>query len=67
MKVILNKPKALNAIDLEMIQDLQGKIKVWETDKVKAVWMTGEGDKAFCAGGDIKSLYDAKKGGRIEE
>jgi len=34
---------------------------------VKAVWICGAGGKAFCAGGDLKSLYDAKIDGKHEE
>jgi len=54
----LNTPKALNSLSLEMIRLLTPKLKGWaEDDSVRAVWIEAEGDKAFCAGGDIVSLY----------
>jgi len=50
-----------------MIRKIQPRIKEWSQAKnIKAVWVTGAGGKAFCAGGDIKSLYDAKKSGNTE-
>ena len=33
---------------------------------MKAVWICGAGGKAFCAGGDLKTLYDAKIDGKLE-
>lgn len=60
-KVILNKPKALNALDLEMIRILQKEINKWGSGQdVKLAIFKGAGDKAFCAGGDIKTLYESK-------
>lgn len=64
----LNKPKALNALDLDMLIKIQHQIKEWEVKKVPAVILSGEGKlfffisggKALCAGGDVKSLYFAK-------
>lgn len=54
----LNNPKALNSINLNMVQLLFKELKKWENDdNVQVVILEGEGDRAFCAGGDIKSLY----------
>lgn len=54
----LNTPKALNALTLEMIRMLEAKLKSWAgDDRIRAVWIEAEGDKAFCAGGDIVALY----------
>jgi len=67
-KVILNKPKALNALDLEMIRILKPEVELWNTtNNARVILFTGAGGKAFCAGGDIKSLYEAKKGGALAE
>ena len=64
-KVKLNKPKALNAIDLPMILLLQKHLEEWNNDQsIRVVFLTGAGGKAFCAGGDIRSLYMAKHGER---
>ncbi|MBY5970497.1 enoyl-CoA hydratase/isomerase family protein [Halomonas denitrificans] len=53
----LNAPKALNALSLEMIEQLDERLEEWAQDPdVHAVWLQGEGDKAFCAGGDVVAL-----------
>lgn len=54
----LNAPRALNALSLEMIDQLLAKFENWAVDEqIAAVWLEGTGDKAFCAGGDIVALY----------
>ncbi|KAL0105453.1 hypothetical protein PUN28_016843 [Cardiocondyla obscurior] len=53
--IILNRPKALNAINLSMVKKIYSTLKQWETSK-KLVIIEGAGEKAFCAGGDVKSL-----------
>jgi len=56
--VTLNRPKALNALNADMCLALHKKLDMWAADDaVKAVVVTGSGDKAFCAGGDVVSLY----------
>ena len=51
----LNRPNALNAPNLEVIQSLSPILKDWEAGKdgVQVVVCKGEGGKTFCAGGDI--------------
>jgi enoyl-CoA hydratase len=62
--VMLNRPKALNALTHEMCLALDAKLQVWEMDlAVKAVVIEGAGEKAFCAGGDIVKLYNEGKSG----
>jgi len=65
-KVILNRPQALNALTHAMCVDLHAQLRAWAADDgVKAVLIRGAGDRAFCAGGDIRRLYDeGKAGGR---
>lgn len=54
----LNNPKALNALSLDMIKLLHPQLVAWQQDaSVKAIWLQGAGDKAFCAGGDVVGLY----------
>ncbi|XP_051167481.1 3-hydroxyisobutyryl-CoA hydrolase, mitochondrial isoform X2 [Leptopilina boulardi] len=53
--IILNRPKALNALNLSMINKIYPVLKQWESSK-SLVIIKGAGEKAFCAGGDIKSL-----------
>ena len=55
--ITLNKPKSLNALDLKMVEILIQKLDHWKNDcKIKRVLLKGEG-KAFCAGGDVKSMF----------
>lgn len=55
----LNRPAGLNALTLEMVRLLQGYLNDWATDNdIEAVILRGNGEKAFCAGGDIRTLYD---------
>lgn len=54
----LNRPKTLNGLSLEMTRLLDQKLQSWVTDpSVAAVILRGAGEKAFCAGGDLHSLY----------
>ncbi|MCO7188497.1 MULTISPECIES: enoyl-CoA hydratase/isomerase family protein [unclassified Pseudoalteromonas] len=56
----LNAPKALNALNLEMIRLLDPQLKAWaEDEQIAMVLLKGAGEKAFCAGGDVVSLYNA--------
>lgn len=58
--VTLNRPKALNALTLEMIKALQQQLQLWQNDDdIHAVIVQAEGEKAFCAGGDVRWLYDS--------
>jgi len=57
--VKLNRPKALNALNLNMVRMLFAGLKQWETlPEIKGVIIKGDG-RAFCAGGDIKELLGA--------
>jgi enoyl-CoA hydratase len=56
----LNRPRALNALTLDMVRSLATTLEEWATDPaVKLVLIDGAGDRGLCAGGDIRSLYDA--------
>ncbi len=60
----LNRPKALNALTLPMIRAYWRRLDAWEhDDAVKAVVLGGAGERAFCAGGDIRAIHDAGKAG----
>ncbi|MBS6084351.1 MAG: enoyl-CoA hydratase/isomerase family protein, partial [Pseudomonas fluorescens] len=60
----LNRPAGLNAITLNMVRQLAAHLQVWADDpEVYAIVLRGAGEKAFCAGGDIRSLYDSFKQG----
>ncbi|MBX9621766.1 MAG: enoyl-CoA hydratase/isomerase family protein [Alphaproteobacteria bacterium] len=62
--ITLNRPRALNALSLFMIRKLLRLLKEWEENpSLKAVVIEGAGEKAFCAGGDVRAIYNAKKEG----
>lgn len=55
--VTLNRPKALNALDLGMCRALLPQLDAWAGDTaVKAVVIRGAGGRAFCAGGDVRAV-----------
>ncbi|MEQ8327856.1 enoyl-CoA hydratase/isomerase family protein [Parvibaculum sp.] len=57
--ITLNRPKALNALTLGMVRLIHPKLREWAEDaSVECVIVEGAGEKAFCAGGDIRALYD---------
>ncbi|KAF7709160.1 3-hydroxyisobutyryl-CoA hydrolase, mitochondrial [Silurus meridionalis] len=62
--ITLNRPKALNALNLSMIRLLYPQLKKWESDsETDLVIIKGAGGKAFCAGGDIRAVTEAGKSG----
>ena len=65
----LNRPKALNALTHEMVKAMTDLLADWtRNENVGAIIVRGAGEKAFCAGGDIRALYDtAKRGDRSEQ
>lgn len=61
-KITLNNPKSLNALNTEMIDAFQSVLDQCEADgAIKAVFVEGTGDRAFCAGGDVVGLYNSMK------
>ena len=57
----LNRPEALNALTLEMAREMSATLAAWaEDDAVDAVLIKGAGERAFCAGGDIRRMYDLR-------
>ncbi|MGQ3283645.1 enoyl-CoA hydratase/isomerase family protein [Bosea sp. (in: a-proteobacteria)] len=66
--VVLDRPKALNALTLPMVRELARALDAWEKDPaVERVVVTSTSEKAFCAGGDIRTLHDLGKAGRHDE
>ncbi len=56
----LDRPKALNALTHGMIGAIAAALRDWASDDgVRAVAIRGEGDRAFCAGGDIRAVREA--------
>ncbi len=59
-RITLNRPKALNALDLDMLHALAATLSAWRDESdVHAVVIEGAGERAFCAGGDIRAIRDA--------
>lgn len=64
--ICLNRPKALNALTLDMIRSITKALKEFSHNtEIKSVLISGAGDKAFCAGGDVKSLWEEGQSGKI--
>jgi len=62
--VTLNRPAALNALSFGMLQGLAAWLDAWERDEhVRMVVLRGAGEKAFCAGGDVRALLQNFKSG----
>lgn len=60
----LNRPADLNAIDLGMVRELQRQLEAWqEDDNIRVVVLRATGERAFCAGGDIRGMYDSFNAG----
>ena len=66
--ISLNRPKALNSLNLDMIRILTPILKQWEAPNsgVKAVFIKGSGGKSFCAGGDIRAIT-SEPGGEMQK
>jgi enoyl-CoA hydratase len=67
-RVTMDRPEALNAMDLEMSLALA---VTWEDlaqdDDVRVIVLTGSGDRAFCAGADLKTLLPLITSGGFQE
>ncbi len=60
--ILLNRAHALNALTLPMVLDLIKQLQIWsKDDTIHAVVVLATDGKAFCAGGDVRWLYDAGK------
>lgn len=60
--VTLNNEKALNALNWDMVKAMRAQLAEWSGDKsVRAIMVKGAGERAFCAGGDIRWLHDTAK------
>ena len=60
-RITLNRPKALNALTYDMVVTMHAALKDFAADNtVAAVLVDGAGERGLCAGGDIRSIYDAQ-------
>lgn len=61
-ELTLNQPKAINSLTYDMLVPVKEKLIEWEKDDaINVVIIQGAGEKGFCAGGDMKALYEAGK------
>jgi enoyl-CoA hydratase len=61
-RLTLNRPKALNALTLDMAATMTAYLRAWADDaSAGAVLIDGAGERGLCAGGDLRALYDAAK------
>jgi enoyl-CoA hydratase len=66
--ITLNRPRALNALTHGMVRAIRGALDAWAAEpEVTRVVLTGAGEKAFCAGGDIRRLYELGQVGAYDE
>jgi enoyl-CoA hydratase/carnithine racemase len=62
--ILLNRPTALNALTQAMCVAMNQQLQAWAKDAhIKCVVVQSNNDKAFCAGGDIRRIYDLGKAG----
>lgn len=54
----LNRPKALNAVNSEMVEMVHAQLSQWQKTK-SLILIKGAGEKSFCAGGDVRSIVEA--------
>ncbi|MFY2507004.1 enoyl-CoA hydratase/isomerase family protein [Vibrio pectenicida] len=64
----LDNAPSLNALNYDMLVQLKAQLEVWhEDDNIICVVIEGQGDKAFCAGGDVRTMHDKMRDGSCEE
>lgn len=64
----LDRPEAINALDLGMIDDIAGALDRWEDDPdIQLVLLDGAGERGFCSGGDVRGLHAQIAAGRAAE
>ncbi|MDY6905152.1 MAG: enoyl-CoA hydratase/isomerase family protein [Thermodesulfobacteriota bacterium] len=68
MSIMLNRPKALNSLNLEMVRLIREAMdEALKEDRFQFVLFYGKGDRGFCAGGDIKALARAVRDGNVDK
>ncbi|MDG4647580.1 enoyl-CoA hydratase/isomerase family protein [Roseibacterium sp. SDUM158017] len=66
-RITLTRPKSLNALSWEMCLEIEAALDAWAEDpEVALLLIEGEGEKAFCAGGDIAAMYATGKAGDLD-
>src|SRR5271154_3279224 len=64
--VTLNRPKAINSLNQQMVNALSDVLARWEADDaVHAVVLSGAGERGLCAGGDVVAIYHSARDGGV--
>ena len=65
---VMDRPKALNALDHTMIRGLLQVVETVESDAtIKALWIESSAEKAFCAGGDVRDVTNNGQAGGLDD
>jgi enoyl-CoA hydratase len=63
-RITMNRPQALNALTHAMVAPIWDALLAWRDDaRVELVLLDGSGERALCAGGDVRALYDSRSAG----
>jgi enoyl-CoA hydratase len=63
-RITMNRPQALNALTHAMVAPIWHALLAWQDDAgVELVLLDGSGERALCAGGDVRALYDSCSAG----
>lgn len=66
-RITLTRPDALNALSWDMCRAIEAALDNWTNDaSIELLIIDAEGEKAFCAGGDIRDMYEHGKRGDFE-
>jgi enoyl-CoA hydratase len=66
-RITLNRPRALNALNAGMCRAISDALLAWQgDDRIASVLIDGAGDRAFCAGGDIRAVAESGQGDGVE-
>ena len=65
--ITLNRPKAINSLNQQMVDALSAVLTRWEDDDaVRAVVLSGAGERGLCAGGDVVAIYHSARKDGVE-
>ena len=65
--ITLNRPKAINSLNQTMVDALSAVLTRWEgDDAVRAVVLSGAGERGLCAGGDVVAVYESARRDGVE-
>lgn len=65
--ITLNRPKAINSLNQQMVEALSATLTDWaDDDAVRAVVLSGAGERGLCAGGDVVSIYHSARKDGVE-